>query len=44
MNGFASLPYTYPLNDPTNVAAIVTNSAGYGVVSWNKTNWFKTSY
>jgi len=43
-NGFASLPYSYPVQDPTIVAATITNNAGQGVIFWAKTNWFKTTY
>jgi len=43
-NGFATLPYSYPLTPATNVANLVTNLAGRGVISWSKTNWFKTTY
>lgn len=43
-NGFASLPYTYPVNDPSTIAATITNNAGQGVIFWSKTNWFKTTY
>jgi len=43
-NGFVSLPYTYPVNDPSTIAAAITNNAGQGVIFWAKTNWFKTAY
>jgi pectate lyase len=43
-NGFASLPYTYPVNDPSTIAATITTNAGQGVIFWSKTNWFKTTY
>jgi len=43
-NGFASLPYAYPVNDPSTIAATITNNAGQGVIFWAKTNWFKTTY
>jgi len=43
-NGFASLPYAYPVNDPATIAAAITDNAGHGVVFWAKTNWFKISY
>lgn len=43
-NGFASLPYTYPVSDPSTIAATITNNAGQGVIFWSKTNWFKTTY
>jgi pectate lyase len=43
-NGFASLPYAYPAQDPSLIAATITNYAGQGVIFWAKTNWFKTTY
>jgi pectate lyase len=43
-NGFTSLPYSYPVSDPTVIAEAITNSAGQGVVFWAKTNWFRTTY
>lgn len=43
-NGFATLPYSYPVNDPSTIAATITNNAGQGVIFWAKTNWFKTVY
>jgi pectate lyase len=43
-NGFATLPYSYPVDDPAGVANTVTNLAGAGVIIWAKTNWLKTSY
>jgi pectate lyase len=41
------LPYTYTMDDPGQLQAIVTSStggAGAGVLTWNKTNWLVTSY
>ena len=41
------LPYTAPMDDPSDVPAIVTSptsGAGAGVLTWAKTNWLKTSY
>jgi pectate lyase len=41
------LPYTYTMDDPSQLQAIVTSStagAGAGVLTWNKTNWLITSY
>lgn len=44
-NGFSSLPYTYPLRDPSELAALLTNgNTGAGTVTWAKTNWLKTVY
>jgi pectate lyase len=41
------LPYTYTMDDPGQLQAIVTSptaGAGAGVLTWNKTNWLMTSY
>jgi pectate lyase len=41
------LPYTYTMDDPSQLPAILTNStagAGAGVLTWNKTNWLMTAY
>jgi pectate lyase len=41
------LPYTYTMDDPAQLQSIVTSpieGAGAGVLTWNKTNWLKTSY
>ena len=41
------LPYTYTLDDPSNLQSIVTSptsGAGAGVLTWSKSNWLKTSY
>jgi pectate lyase len=41
------LPYPYTMDDPTDVPAIVTSptaGAGAGVLTWDKSNWLKTSY
>ena len=41
------LPYSYNLDDPAQLQAIVTSptgGAGAGVLTWNKTNWLATSY
>ena len=41
------LPYTYTMDDPSQLQSIVTSpteGAGAGVLTWNKTNWLKTSY
>lgn len=43
-NGFTNLPYPYPVNDPSIIAASITNNAGQGVIFWSKANWFKTTY
>jgi pectate lyase len=41
------LPYTYTMDDPSQLQAIITSptaGAGAGVLTWNKTNWLITSY
>jgi pectate lyase len=41
------LPYSYNMDDPAQLEAIVTSptaGAGAGVLTWNKTNWLATSY
>jgi pectate lyase len=41
------LPYSYTMDDPAQLQAIVTSptgGAGAGVLTWNKTNWMMTSY
>ncbi len=41
------LPYTYTMDDPAQLQAIVTSptaGAGAGVLTWAKTNWMRTSY
>ncbi len=38
------LPYTYTLDDPSQLQNILSSGAGAGVVSWNKTNWLLTTY
>ncbi|MCU0788934.1 MAG: immunoglobulin domain-containing protein, partial [Verrucomicrobia bacterium] len=43
-NGFTSLPYSYPLDDPANLESILPSGAGAGLLTWSKTNWLKTSY
>jgi pectate lyase len=43
-----SRPYAAPpMDDPNNVALIVTSStggAGAGIIQWDKSNWLKTTY
>jgi len=46
-NGFTTLPYSYTMDDPSQLQAIVANpntGAGAGVLTWARTNWLKTSY
>jgi pectate lyase len=41
------LPYTYTMDDPAELQAIVTSptsGAGAGVLGWNKTNWLMTTH
>jgi len=41
------LPYTYTMDDPSQLQNIVTSptaGAGAGVLTWNKTNWLMTTY
>ncbi|MGA2137848.1 MAG: immunoglobulin domain-containing protein [Verrucomicrobiia bacterium] len=41
------LPYTYTMDDPSQLQAIITSptgGAGAGVLTWNKTNWMVTAY
>jgi pectate lyase len=40
------LPYTYSsvLTDPAQLPAILSSSAGAGVINWSKVNWLKTTY
>jgi pectate lyase len=45
-NGFVDLPYSYVVDDPSVLAEMLSNgtAAGAGVLTWSKTNWFKTTY
>lgn len=43
-NGFSTLPYAYALDEPDELAGLLQASAGAGVMTWEKTNWLKTSY
>jgi pectate lyase len=41
------LPYSYSMDDPSHLAAIVTDpafGAGAGVLTWARTNWLNTVY
>ncbi len=38
------LPYSYNMDDPGQLQAIVAAGCGAGVLTWNKTNWLITSY
>lgn len=45
-NGFTNLPYSYSdvLTDPVQLPAVLATSAGAGVLTWDKSNWLKTTY
>jgi pectate lyase len=38
------LPYSYNMDDPSQLAYILSVGAGAGVLTWDKTNWLATSY
>jgi pectate lyase len=38
------LPYSYTMDDPSQLLSILQQGAGAGVLTWNKTNWLATSY
>jgi pectate lyase len=38
------LPYSYTMDDPSQLQGIVAAGAGAGAVTWNKTNWLLTTY
>jgi hypothetical protein len=38
------LPYSYNMDDPSQLAYVLSVGAGAGVLTWNKTNWLATSY
>jgi pectate lyase len=38
------LPYSYTMDDPSQLQNIVAEGAGAGVVNWDKTNWLATTY
>ncbi len=39
-----TLPYSYAMDDPSQLPTILAAGAGAGVVNWNKTNWLLTTY
>jgi len=45
-NGFAVLPYSYTMHDPSQLPSLLTGSegAGAGSLFWSKENWLKTTY
>ena len=38
------LPYTYTMDDPSQLQSLLAAGAGVGAVTWNKTNWLLTTY
>jgi pectate lyase len=40
----SGLPYAYVMDDPANLKSLLSSGAGAGVISWDKTNWLKTTY
>jgi pectate lyase len=38
------LPYTYTMDDPSQLQSLLAAGAGAGAVTWNKTNWLLTTY
>jgi pectate lyase len=38
------LPYSYTMDDPSQLQSILAAGTGAGVVNWNKTNWLLTTY
>ncbi len=38
------LPYSYTMDDPTQLLTILQQGAGAGVLTWDKTNWLATAY
>ena len=38
------LPYSYTMDDPSELQSIVAAGAGAGTVTWAKTNWLLTTY
>jgi pectate lyase len=43
-NGFTTLPYSYPMDDPADLESVLQSGAGAGLLTWPKTDWLKTSY
>ena len=43
-NTYATVPYVYTLDDPTNLQTLVNAGAGAGKIAWSKDNWLKISY
>jgi pectate lyase len=43
-NTFSALPYTYTLDDPGDLPALLQAGAGAGALTWAKENWLKVSY
>jgi uncharacterized protein YjdB/pectate lyase len=40
----SGLPYNYVMDDPTNLKSVLNSGAGAGVISWDYSNWLKTTY
>ncbi|MEA3187823.1 MAG: hypothetical protein QOD99_1653 [Chthoniobacter sp.] len=38
------LPYTYTMDNPSQLADIVASGGGAGKLTWSKDNWLKTTY
>ncbi|WP_379148595.1 hypothetical protein [Paenibacillus sp. sgz500992] len=45
-SGISALPYSYPVDDPSALAARLTasNGSGAGKLNWTKSNWLQTMY
>jgi pectate lyase len=43
-NTFTSLPYSYSVDDPASLLSILQTGAGAGTLTWDKSNWLKTTY
>jgi len=43
-NTFTSLPYSYTVDDPASLLSLLQAGAGSGTLTWDKSNWLKTSY
>ncbi|MEK4064809.1 pectate lyase [Paenibacillus borealis] len=45
-SGISALPYSYPVDDPSTLAARLTasNGSGAGKLNWTKSNWLQTMY
>lgn len=43
-NTFTNLPYSYSMDDPASLLSVLQAGAGAGTLTWDKSNWLKTSY